>query len=75
MSKESKPRDLWRQVFETAHDRPATWCKGCGYFRVAHRFHRTDCLVDACEAAAIAVVESVLGGRVIHRGARSRRGR
>jgi hypothetical protein len=46
MSKESKPRDLWRHVFEAAHDRPDTWCKGCGYFFVANGFHRADCMAD-----------------------------
>jgi len=44
MSKESKPRDLWRQVFEAAQDRPDTWCKGCGYYPVVHDgTHRADC--------------------------------
>jgi hypothetical protein len=43
MSKESKSRDLWRQLDATAHDRPDTWCKSCGYYPVAHGVHRADC--------------------------------
>jgi hypothetical protein len=43
MSKESKPADLWRQVFAAAADRPQTWCVGCGYFRVVNGVHRADC--------------------------------
>ena len=44
MSKESKPRDLWRHVFDAAHDRPDTWCKSCGYYHVVHGAHRADCI-------------------------------
>ena len=43
MSKESKHRDLWRQLFAAAHNRPATWCTGCGYYNVVHSGHREDC--------------------------------
>lgn len=46
MSKESKPRDLWRQVFACAHDRPDTWCVGCGYYRVVRGVHRADCTAN-----------------------------
>jgi hypothetical protein len=44
VSKESKPRDLWRQVFAAPADRPDTWCKGCGYYHVVHGVHRDDCI-------------------------------
>lgn len=43
MSKESKPRDLWRHVFADAHTRHPDWCKGCGYYYVVHHRHRDDC--------------------------------
>jgi len=43
MSKESKPLDLWQHVFAAAHNRPDTWCKGCGYYHVVHDAHRADC--------------------------------
>ena len=43
MSKESKPRDRWSQVFTAAADRPDTWCRGCGYHHVAYGAHRADC--------------------------------
>lgn len=43
MSKESKPRDRWSQVFSAAATRPKTFCPGCGYYRSAHGHHRTDC--------------------------------
>ncbi len=43
MSKESKPRDRWSQVFTADHDRPDTWCKGCGYHHVVYGRHRADC--------------------------------
>jgi hypothetical protein len=43
MSKESKPRDLARQLHASAHDRPADFCAGCGYYRVVNGFHRDDC--------------------------------
>ena len=46
MSKESKPRDLWRQLYASAHDRPDTWCKSCGYYHVVHGVHRADCAVN-----------------------------
>lgn len=45
MSKESKPRDRWHQVFASAVNRPDTWCKGCGYYNVVHGEHRADCVV------------------------------
>lgn len=45
MSKESKPRDRWSQVFTAAADR-AGFCKGCGYYYAANGTHRTDCTVE-----------------------------
>lgn len=42
MSKESKPRDRWHQVFAAATDR-AGFCVGCGYFHAVHQAHRADC--------------------------------
>jgi hypothetical protein len=42
VSKESKPRDRWSQVFTAAADRPDEFCKGCGYYRVANGVHRAD---------------------------------
>lgn len=42
MSKESKPRDRWRQLFAAATDR-AGHCSGCGYYLAAHKKHRADC--------------------------------
>lgn len=36
MSKTSKPSDRWSQVFSSAHDRPDTFCIGCGYYVVAN---------------------------------------
>jgi hypothetical protein len=45
MSKESKLGDRWRQVYAAANDRPADWCRGCGYFRVVHGVHRDDCVL------------------------------
>jgi hypothetical protein len=30
-------------VFAAAHDRPDTWCKGCGYHHVVYGAHRADC--------------------------------
>jgi hypothetical protein len=47
MSKESKPRDRWNQVYTAAHGRDPLWCKGCGYFPVANDgTHRADCLIE-----------------------------
>jgi hypothetical protein len=43
MSKNSKPADRWQQVFAAGHDRPDTWCRGCGYYLAAHGVHRADC--------------------------------
>lgn len=43
MSKESKPRDLFRQSIEAVRDRPDAYCPGCGYYRVAIGEHRGDC--------------------------------
>ena len=46
MSKESKPRDLWFQVFASAADRPANYCPSCGYYPVANDGeHRCDCMI------------------------------
>jgi hypothetical protein len=50
MSKESKPRDRWHQLFAAAHGRPDTWCKGCGYYRVVHDTHRADCTATKTSA-------------------------
>lgn len=46
MSKESKPRDRWRQLHAAAHDRPATFCAGCGYYNAVHGHHRADCTLE-----------------------------
>lgn len=44
MSKESKPRDLWRHVYASAHTRHPLWCKGCGHYPIANDgAHRADC--------------------------------
>lgn len=43
MSKESKPRDRYRQSIESVRDRPTAYCPGCGYFRSANSHHREDC--------------------------------
>lgn len=43
MSKESKPRDRWDQVYTASRARPPEWCWGCGYYRVVHGTHRADC--------------------------------
>ncbi|WP_141772777.1 hypothetical protein [Mycobacterium malmoense] len=43
MSKESKPRDRWHQVFAAATDRSGH-CPGCGYYHAAHGQHRVDCM-------------------------------
>ena len=44
MSKESKPRDRWRQLYQSAHDRPEAFCPGCGYYpAVNNGTHRADC--------------------------------
>ena len=44
MSSESarESADRWRQVFAGAADRPATYCRGCGSYRVVHSAHRAD---------------------------------
>jgi hypothetical protein len=65
MSKESKGRDRWSQVFSASHGRPANWCKGCGYYRVVHGVHRADCTVDVAQAKAVAIALIVLGGNVV----------
>ncbi|MFA5711999.1 hypothetical protein [Mycolicibacterium sp.] len=43
MSKESKPRDRWDQVYTAGHDRPRDYCPGCGYHLHCHGTHRNDC--------------------------------
>lgn len=43
MSKMSKPRDRWNQVYTAAHDRSPDYCCGCGYYFVANGVHRADC--------------------------------
>lgn len=42
MSKESKPRDRWSQVFTAAQHREG-FCRGCGYYFAVHKVHRDDC--------------------------------
>ena len=50
MSKESKPGDLWQQVFASAATRPRDYCPGCGYYPVAHNEeHRADCTFELAE--------------------------
>ena len=49
MSKESKPRDLWRHLYAATAKRPTTWCKGCGYYHVSYGAHRADCTVIPAE--------------------------
>lgn len=44
MSKNSKPRDRWSQVFTSARDRAGV-CKGCGYYLAANDEHRADCMI------------------------------
>lgn len=44
MSKESKPRDRWHQVFAAACDRSGH-CPSCGYYPAVHAgHHRVDCM-------------------------------
>lgn len=44
MSKESKPRDRWDQVFTASRARSPHWCPGCGYHPVVNGGeHRADC--------------------------------
>lgn len=50
MSKESKPRDLWAQVFSAAVTRPTDFCTGCGYFHHVKGYHRADCTAKKQEA-------------------------
>lgn len=45
MSKISKPRDRWSQVFAAATDR-AGMCCGCGYYFAVHSAHRADCTTE-----------------------------
>lgn len=42
MSKASKPRDRWHQVFSSATDREGH-CPGCGYYLAVYHTHRVDC--------------------------------
>lgn len=49
MSKESKPRDRWRQVFASATDRTGH-CHGCGYYLAVHNAHRVDCVAPQAVA-------------------------
>ncbi len=71
MSKESKPADRWSQVFTAACDRPESWCKSCGYYRVVHGEHRGDCAAQRLKAKpdehirAVEVALAVLGGHII----------
>jgi hypothetical protein len=59
MSNESKPADPWQHVFAASHDRPSTWCTGCGYHRVVHGTHRADC--TARDSKCCRVAEPVRG--------------
>jgi TPP-dependent indolepyruvate ferredoxin oxidoreductase alpha subunit len=44
VSKESKPRDRYRQSIEAVRDRPLMFCNGCGYYPVTNQGqHRADC--------------------------------
>jgi hypothetical protein len=43
VSKESKPRDLWRQLDAAGHDRPTDFCRGCGYYLAVNGQRRGDC--------------------------------
>lgn len=49
MSKTSKPRDRWHQVFAAARDREG-FCPGCGYYLAVHNTHRGDCTAEPAEA-------------------------
>lgn len=49
MSKQSKPRDRWRQLYADAHGRDPLWCNGCGYHRKVSGIHRADCTADVDE--------------------------
>jgi hypothetical protein len=43
----------WRGVYDV--DRPADWCRGCGYYRAIHGAHRADCTAvtpPRCECGA-----------------------
>lgn len=51
MSKESKPRDRWSQVYTAAADRPREFCPGCGYHRVVNGAHRADCTAPMGDSA------------------------
>jgi hypothetical protein len=47
VSKESKPRDRWNQVYTAAKDRAQIdFCRGCGYYLVVHGEHRDDCTAE-----------------------------
>jgi hypothetical protein len=43
MSKESKRRDRYDQLDSAGHDRPDTFCPGCGYYLTVNGEHRNDC--------------------------------
>jgi hypothetical protein len=65
VSKDSKSRDRWRQADQSWRDRPATYCVGCGYFRVAHGVHRDDCTAaEIPHRQALANLINVFDGRV-----------
>jgi hypothetical protein len=66
MSKESKPRDRWSQVFSAAAaDRPAQWCKSCGYWPVVNGgAHRGDCCLSESDRA-VRLATDLLGARLI----------
>ncbi|WP_160315039.1 hypothetical protein [Mycobacterium heckeshornense] len=49
MSKESKPRDRWSQVFTAAYERQG-FCIGCGYYYAVHDTHRDDCTAEIANA-------------------------
>ena len=65
MSKESKPRDRWSQVFYAAAGRPRGWCKGCGYWPVVNDgAHRADCTLTEHDKA-VRLATDLLGARLI----------
>jgi hypothetical protein len=58
-----------RNLDAAAHDRPSSWCRSCGYYRVAHGRHRSDCAIQRVSIAehlrAVAIVMGTLGGRIV----------
>ena len=64
MSKESKPRDRWRQRQAAANRYRWDFCQGCGYYYIANgNRHREDC-TDAANVSheqAIANIANICG--------------